>query len=72
MAIDNDFMIYSRKVNDILVVNITGDLDAFSVQKVKNQLTQFIENGCRKIMLNLSRVQYINCTSIGVLVGRLR
>jgi anti-anti-sigma factor len=70
LAIDDDFMIYSRK--DILVVNITGDLDAFSVQQVNNQLTQVIEDGYRKIVLNLSRVQYINCTSIGVLLGRRR
>ena len=72
LAIDEDLMIESRSVNDIVVVNLKGDLDAFTVQKVKNQLTQLIENGYRKIVVNLSRVRYINSTSIGVLVGRLR
>jgi len=72
LVIDDDLMIESRNVNDILVVNLKGDLDAFTVQKVKNQLTQCIENGYRKIVVNLSRVRYINSTSIGVLVSRLR
>ena len=72
LAIDNDLMIESRSVNDIIVVNLQGDLDAFTVQRVKTQLTQFIENGCRKIVVNFSRVRYINSTSIGVLIGRLR
>lgn len=72
LTIDDELMIESRNVNDILVVNLQGDLDAFTIQKVKNQLTQSIENGYRKIVVNLSRVRYINSTSIGVLVGRLR
>ena len=72
LAIDNDLMIESRSVNDIIVVNLQGDLDAFTVQRVKTQLTQFIENGYRKIVVNFSRVRYINSTSIGVLIGRLR
>lgn len=72
LVIDDGLMIESRNVNDILVMKLKGDLDAFTIQKVKKQLTQFIENGCRKIVVNLSRVRYINSTSIGVLVGRLR
>jgi len=31
-----------------------------------------MEEGYRKIVVNLSKVRYINSTSIGVLVGRLR
>ena len=72
LAIEDDLMIESRSVNDILVIDLKGDLDAFTIQTVKQQLTQFIENGYRKIVVNFSRVRYINSTSIGVLVGRLR
>ena len=68
----DDLTIESRTVDDVLVVSLDGDLDAFTVQEVKKQMIQFIEEGYRKIVVNLSKVRYINSTSIGVIVSRLR
>ena len=68
-----DLIIENRTVEiGVLVVDLDGDLDAFTVQEVKKHFIKLIEDGYRKIVVNLSKVRYINSTSIGVLVGRLR
>ena len=67
-----DLVIENQTIDDILVVKLEGELDAFTVQQVKEQLSTFIKKGYKKIVVNLSQVRYINSTSIGVLVSRLR
>ena len=67
-----DLVIESQTIDDILVVKLEGELDAFTAQQVKEQLSTFIKKGYKKIVVNLSQVRYINSTSIGVLVSRLR
>lgn len=67
-----DLRVENRTIDDIFIVDLDGDLDAFTVQKVKNHLIKLMEDGYRKIVVNFSKVRYINSTSIGVLVGRLR
>ena len=67
-----DLTIGSRTIDGILVVDLNGDLDAFTVQEVKKHLVKLMEQGYRKIVVNFSKVGYINSTSIGVLAGRLR
>ncbi len=67
-----DLVIENQTIDGILVVKLEGELDAFTVQQVKEQLSTFIKKGYKKIVVNLSQVRYINSTSIGVLVSRLR
>lgn len=68
----DDLIVNERRVNNIVVLELEGDLDAFTVQKVRNSLNEMIEEGIDRIVLNFSKLRYINSTSIGVLVGRLR
>ncbi|HID57571.1 TPA: anti-sigma factor antagonist [Candidatus Poribacteria bacterium] len=68
----DDLIVNERRVNSIVVLELEGDLDAFTVQKVRNSLNEMIEEGIDRIVLNFSKLRYINSTSIGVLVGRLR
>ena len=67
-----DLVRENQTIDGILVVKLEGELDAFTVQQVKEQLSTFIKKGYKKIVVNLSQVRYINSTSIGVLVSRLR
>ena len=54
------------------MLTLKGDLDAFTVQQIRERLNQCIESGQLFIVLNCSQVNYINSTAIGVLVGRMR
>ncbi|MCD6505001.1 STAS domain-containing protein [Candidatus Poribacteria bacterium] len=68
----DDLVINERRIDGITVVELEGDLDAFTVQEVRCRLNEMIEEGINRIVLNFSKLRYINSTSIGVLVGRLR
>lgn len=57
--------------NQVLVLTLQGDLDAFTAQKVRQTLDQLCEEGYRQIVLDCSELNYINSTAIGVLVSRM-
>ena len=65
-------IVESQTINDVLVVNLNGDLDAFTIQEVNKRLTQFIGEDYRKIVVNFSKVCYINSMSISVIDSRLQ
>lgn len=66
-----ELTINNQVLNDVLVFSIQGDLDAFTVQKVRKTLDQLLDDGHRWIVVNCSELSYINSTAIGVLVGRM-
>ncbi len=63
--------INTRKVGDVLVFSLQGDLDAFTVRQMRKSLNQFIEEGNHRIVVDCSEVGYINSTTIGILVGKM-
>ncbi|RKY04092.1 hypothetical protein DRP77_04775 [Candidatus Poribacteria bacterium] len=68
----DDLIMRERRVGDVVVIELSGDLDAFTVQKLRNRLNELIEGGARKIVLKLSELKFINSASIGALVNRLK
>jgi anti-sigma B factor antagonist len=51
------------------VVTVAGELDIASADKFKTELNQPLGADCRKIVLDLSQVTFIDSTALGVLVG---
>jgi anti-sigma B factor antagonist len=53
----------------ICVLAVEGELDIDSAAKFKEELNQPRAADCRKIVLDLSQVTFIDSTALGVLVG---
>ena len=58
--------------NDVLVVDVAGDLDARSAGDLKLTLNEKIEGGKVWILVNLSEVPYMDSAGLGVLVSGLK
>lgn len=53
----------------ICVLAVAGELDIASAPRFKQELQEPLGPGCRKIVLDLSQVPFIDSTALGVLVA---
>ncbi len=57
-----------EKSKNILIFPIEGDLNLNKVRSISPELNEIIDEGCRRIVLNLSGVEYIDSMGITFLI----
>ena len=63
------FSLNTRKVDGVVVVDMTGRLAAGeAVLLLRNTVRRFVEDGTRKFVLNLGDVSHIDSSGLGELV----
>ena len=60
---------YETHAEDIGVVVLEGEIDIYSAPEFKEVLVGGIESGARRVIVDLSRVTFIDSTALGVLVS---
>ena len=65
-------MLQRKVIQDISVLDITGDIDFREMIRIKDVIGSLIEKERTKVVLNLKAVDHINYLSIGVLLERLK
>ena len=61
--------ITTRDVNDVKVVAIEGELDLDSSAEAEKQLTQMREDGIKKMLLDLEKLEFISSAGLRVLLA---
>jgi anti-sigma B factor antagonist len=60
----------TRKVNDVTVVDVSGRITlGEGSSALRDEIRKLVEQGDKKILLNLSEVNYIDSSGIGELVS---
>lgn len=59
----------SRKLSNITIIDIIGEIDLYNSNNIKDLILKKIENGENKIIINLERVNYIDSSGIGTLIS---
>jgi anti-sigma B factor antagonist len=57
---------------DCAVLRITGELDAYTAPFLRDRMRDLTAVGVRHIIADLSRVDFLDSTGLGVLVGGLK
>jgi anti-sigma B factor antagonist len=57
---------------DIPVIDLTGDVDSFTAKDLQQAIIDLIEKGETRIIVNVSKVKYIDSSGLGTLIGGLR
>src|SRR4029079_13618713 len=65
-------MLARKPIQDISVLDVTGDIDFREMIRIKEAIGSLIEKERTKVVLNLKSVDHINYLSIGVLLERLK
>jgi anti-anti-sigma factor len=55
-----------------MVVRLNGRLDLLAAGKVKQQLVQAVEDGHRRLVVDLGDVKFIDSSGLGALIGGLK
>jgi anti-anti-sigma factor len=58
-----------RHRDGVAVIDLSGNIDATAESELTRAYTEATQNGAKSIVLNFTRVGYINSTGIALIVG---
>ena len=53
-------------------LEIEGEVDVYTSPELKQHLVKLAEGGVKHVIVNLSKVEYLDSTGLGVLIGGLK
>lgn len=66
-------MLCSARCGDQLIVQLNGELDHYSAQSIRRDLdTMLSDPGIKRLILDFSRLTFMDSSGIGVILGRYR
>ena len=54
------------------VVSLRGEIDVYTAPRLRQALIDLVEQGSKDILVDMSRVDFLDSTGLGVLVGGLK
>jgi anti-sigma B factor antagonist len=62
-----------RQVREgVTILALGGEVDVYTSPRLKQEMTDLISTGTRKLVIDLTEVQYLDSTGLGVLIGGLK
>lgn len=58
--------------NEYTVVTVGGEVDVYTAPKLRDLLSEILDGDCDKLCVDLTGVQFLDSTGLGVLVGTMR
>jgi anti-sigma B factor antagonist len=62
----------TSKRHDARIIEVSGEIDVFSARPFKAALTRELDHGNYSVVVDLSRVEYMDSTGLGVLVAAFK
>jgi anti-sigma B factor antagonist len=69
MVDQKKFKIHSRKMDDIICLELHGFLDAHTAPDLETAIQQTIDKGSHKILINFKALDYISSAGLGVFMA---
>lgn len=61
-----------RTVADRTVLEVGGEIDVYTAPRLRERLLELVTAGTRHIVVDMERVEFLDSTGLGVLVGGLK
>ena len=58
--------------NKTAVIDLEGEVDVYTAPQLKQQIIGLLDSGVRHVTVNLTAVDYLDSTALGVLIGGLK
>jgi anti-sigma B factor antagonist len=63
----------TRSINDgASLIDLEGEIDVYTAPNLKQQIINLLDEGVRHVTVNLTDVEYLDSTALGVLIGGLK
>jgi anti-anti-sigma factor len=70
LAVPPGFKLEVRKAGDVCIVDLEGDLDVPVLPSFGQEIAKLIGDGEKKLLINLSKVGYVNSTAAALIMKR--
>jgi anti-sigma B factor antagonist len=67
-----DLSLATRTQGDRTVVAVTGEIDVYTAPKLREQIVALVDEGQYRLVVDMSGVEFLDSTGLGVLVGGLK
>ena len=67
-----DLSLSTRTEGDRTIVEVGGEIDVYTAPKLREKLIELVSEGSYHIVVNLEKVDFLDSTGLGVLVGGLK
>lgn len=57
---------------NVAVIALTGEVDVYTSPRVKQEVVDCLNAGCTRLIIDLTGVEYLDSTGLGVLIGALK
>lgn len=62
----------TRTVDEHTVLEVGGEVDVYTAPRLRERLVELVDAGARNVVVDLGRVEFLDSTGLGVLVGALK
>jgi anti-sigma B factor antagonist len=68
-----NFTINTRSLDsNVPLIELTGEVDVYTAPHLKQQMIALLEEGHVQMVVDLTKVEYLDSTALGVLIGGLK
>jgi anti-sigma B factor antagonist len=67
-----DLDLQVRRQGDHAVLEVAGEIDVYTAPKLREKLIELVNEGSYHLVVDLERVDFLDSTGLGVLVGGLK
>ncbi|WP_295657675.1 STAS domain-containing protein [uncultured Nocardioides sp.] len=67
-----DLTLETREADGKTVVAVGGEIDVYTAPKLRDKITELVGEGVYDLVIDLSAVEFLDSTGLGVLVGGLK
>ena len=67
-----DLSLSTRAEGEHTVVVVGGEIDVYTAPKLRERIVDLVEGGSYNLVIDMERVEFLDSTGLGVLVGGLK
>ncbi|MGA8850550.1 MAG: STAS domain-containing protein [Aeromicrobium sp.] len=67
-----ELTITSRTVDPFTVIEIGGEIDVYTAPRLRESIVAAIDDGQHRLIIDVQKVDFLDSTGLGVLVGALK
>jgi len=74
MALEDfvDLKLDHHSKDGIEIVDVEGEIDVYTAPRLRELLIELVNNGFYQLVVNMEKVEFLDSTGLGVLVGGLK
>ena len=67
-----DLSLETRHEGGHTIIEVGGEIDVYTAPKLRDKITELVSDGNYHIVIDMERVDFLDSTGLGVLVGGLK